>query len=104
MNSLRKQLSLLSLTLFLNSCAVSPPNVRVFVRLQKGAQSAYTIDGPQERLTEEEFKEIEVGLVCMEPKSWGEVKTFIDKVCQRDGSCDLDNIKEAEANIEKGMK
>ena len=100
----KKVLSLLSLTLFLSSCAVSPPNVPVLIRLNDGAHEAYTIDGPERRLTEEEFKEIEVGLICMEPKAWGEVKTFIDKVCQRDGNCNLDDIKEAQANIEKGIK
>lgn len=83
-----------SLSLLLNACASTEvPNEPVCVRLSNGASCFYTLEGEEKRLTEEEFKQNEIGLFFMTPTTFGEIKKFILKICKKSKKCDYDHTK-----------
>lgn len=83
---------LLSLATLL-SCATRPPNVEACIRLNRGAACTYTLNGYDRDMSEAEYLDQEIGQIFMRSVDWGEVRTFIEKVCQKERTCDLSKIK-----------
>lgn len=87
-NLLQRLASLLALVT-ISGCQLSPPNVEVITRLNNGAFGSYTISGPETRYNEASWGKMEVGLFCLRPEGFGEVKKFIIEACERSKNCNL---------------
>ena len=87
MNSLKMLIGIL-LGLSLTRCATAPPNVEVCGKLQSGAFCTFTIDGPDRRMSDEEWAR--TGRISMSAEAFGEIKKFILTICERTGRCTSD--------------
>jgi hypothetical protein len=65
------------------------PNVEVITRLNNGAFGSYTIKGEETRYNEASWKKMEVGLFCLRPDGFGEVKKYLIDSCKRNKKCEL---------------
>lgn len=88
MKNLLKKLGILSI-LVTTSCALKPPNVEVIARLNNGAFGSYTIKGEETVYNEASWRKMEVGLFCLRPEGFGEVKKFIIEACKRNKKCEI---------------
>ena len=80
-------LSSLAILMIVCSCQHTVPNLELCVKLQNGAQCAYTIEGPERRLTEEEYQDVQLGKISMTAEAWGAVRQFIESACQTEQQC-----------------
>lgn len=92
--------------LILSGCNISVPNVEVCGKIPgDGAACAWTIDGRERDLTEDEVIEWEhsQGYFMIGVESWGAVKAFILKACEKlPKSCrEMDTVIEREYNVRR---
>lgn len=98
-----KSVLLILLSFSFISCALQPPNVEVCGRLRSGAICAWTLDGPERRLTESEWKELELGRFSMSPEHYGEIKKFILKACLKYKSCEKDTLEKRMSSFDEAF-
>ena len=77
-------------------CAIAPPNVEVCVKLIRGAQCAYTIEGESRRISDDEYNEI--GRFSISYRDYAEIRKFIEEACQK---LDCKDIKKKIREFEK---
>lgn len=99
MRSLNRVLLIL-LSLVSISCAVNVPNVEVCGRLRVGAVCSYTLDGPNSRMSEEQWIDVRLGRISMTPEAYGEIKKFILIVCEKYDKCEMKEVIESIARLE----
>jgi hypothetical protein len=90
MRDLLKRLVILLGLVIISGCGhFNPPNVEVVTRLNNGAYGVYTIEGPETYYNEASWRKMEVGMFCLRPDDFGEVKKFIIEACKRAQKCEL---------------
>lgn len=60
-----------------------------------GAQCTYMIDGPERRLSEAEWLEIELGRISFSSDDWGDMRRFVEEVCVKYKGCVIEDITHA---------
>jgi hypothetical protein len=95
-------MTLLVLAVSLSAC-VSVPNVEICIRLDEGFGGAcgYTLDGPDRDMTEEQYREQEIGQIYMSASSYSEIKKFILKSCRKSNECNLEHTEGKLNSVEK---
>lgn len=90
------------IALLLSSCALTPPDVQVCVRLPfgEGARCNNTLRDSPYDMNEAEYMKQEIGMVFMSPESYGEIKKFVIKACEKNDKCEIEKTKKRLDNLE----
>jgi len=87
----------------LSSCANIPPNEEGCVRLNYGAACVYTIQGPERRLSEEEWLTQNVGRISFTPGAYGRIRAYLEAQCAKKKKCSkkklLDRLRYMEQTL-----
>lgn len=101
-------LQLMFVSLFVTALLVScvtppPPNVEACGRLQLGAACAYTIKGPDRRISEADWLDIRLGRISFTPAGYAEIRKFIEQTCAIHRDCKVEDIELFFKRIEKKL-
>ena len=89
-------LLVISFAFALNACSNTVPNAEVCADMgHLGSFCAFTIRGPERRLSKRQWDQYRYGQLCMNVENFAKYQKFIERACQQNKNC----VEEAEVKF-----